>query len=119
MIGNIIWFLFFSWFDFKLSNLFAVIGSSFQGDAAIDDLRIFENPCVLTPQDADPSYFVPTTTSTKPSPVSPQGPYDCTFENGICNGWENMANNQFNWTRVRASTVAAPRMSQLVVYSSK
>ncbi|CAM4977745.1 unnamed protein product [Rotaria socialis] len=87
-----------------------VVGNSFQGDAAIDDLRIFENPCVLTPPDADPSNIVPTTTSTKPTITNPPGPYDCTFESGLCNGWENMANNRFNWTRVQASTVAAPEI---------
>ncbi|CAF4818291.1 unnamed protein product, partial [Rotaria socialis] len=73
-------------------------------------LRIFENPCVLTPPDAEPFNIVPTTTSTRPTITNPPGPYDCTFESGICNGWENMANNQFNWTRVQASTVAAPEI---------
>ncbi|CAF0847412.1 unnamed protein product, partial [Rotaria sordida] len=86
-----------------------IVGTSIEGDAAIDDLRIFENPCVLTPSDADPSTFIPTT-STKPSITNPPGPYDCTFENGICNGWENMANNRFNWTLVQASTLAAPQI---------
>ncbi|UJR31098.1 hypothetical protein I4U23_018606, partial [Adineta vaga] len=86
-----------------------VIGDSFQGDAAIDDLRIFENPCVVTPADADPELFPPTTTTTTvPTTTNPLGPYDCTFETDSCNGWENMANNRFNWTRVQASTVPAP-----------
>ncbi|CAF4185562.1 unnamed protein product, partial [Rotaria sp. Silwood2] len=87
-----------------------VVGKSIRGDIAIDDLRIFENPCVVIPSDADPSTFTPTTTSTKPSLTKPPGPYDCTFENGICNGWENMANTKFNWTLLQASTLAAPQI---------
>ena len=86
-------------------------GDSYLGDIAIDDLRIFENPCALTPADADPSNFIPTTTSTQGSTTAPTGPYDCTFENGICNGWENMVNNRFNWSRVQASGIPAPRTS--------
>lgn len=97
--------------EFDLFNLFFIdLGTSFQGDAAIDDLRIFENPCVLTPADAIPPFVVPTTTSTRPTVTDPSGPYDCTFEKGICNGWGNMANNRFNWTHVKASTSASPRI---------
>jgi hypothetical protein len=98
-------------FLFVLFNIIMYLGTSFQGDAAIDDLRIFENPCVLTPADAIPPFVGPTTTSTRPVMTTvPLGPYDCTFENGICNGWENMANNRFNWTLVQASTTATPRI---------
>jgi hypothetical protein len=87
------------------------LGVSFQGDAAIDDLRIFPNPCILTPTDAEPPLFTTTTTTTTQSMTTvPLGPYDCTFENGICTGWENLANNRFNWTHVQASTVPAPSM---------
>ena len=87
------------------------LGTSFQGDAAIDDLRIFENPCVLTPSDADPTLLPPSTTTTL-APTTPisLGPYDCTFETDICNGWDNMANNRFNWTRVQALSTPAPRI---------
>lgn len=90
--------------------IYFFLGRSFQGDAAIDDLRIFENPCVLTPDEAKPEIFIPTTTSTKPTITNPPGPYDCTFEAGVCNGWQNMPNNRFNWTLVQASTVQAPGM---------
>jgi hypothetical protein len=86
------------------------VGVSFQGDAAIDDLRIFPNPCILTPTDAEPPLFTTTTSTPQPMTTLPLGPYDCTFENGICTGWENMANNRFNWTHVQASTVPAPSM---------
>jgi len=98
--------------EFYLFNFFVDLGTSHEGDIAIDDLRIFENPCVLIPADADPSTIPPTTTSTStiPSTTNPPGPYDCTFENGICNGWDNMANNLFNWTHVQASTAIIPRM---------
>jgi hypothetical protein len=98
-----------------LIYLFIYLGVSFQGDTAIDDLRIFENPCVLTPSNADPSNLVPTTTSTRPSTTKPPGPNDCTFEDGICTGWENAAGNRFNWTRVQALSVPAPRMFYLQV----
>jgi hypothetical protein len=83
---------------------------SIQSDAAIDDLRIFDNPCVLMPEDADPSVIVPTTPAPTPTTISPIGPYDCTFENGICNDWDNIANNRFNWTLVQALTLPAPRI---------
>ena len=92
----------------QISSMLLISGSSFQGDAAIDDLRTFDNPCVLTPDNADPADLNPTTTSTRPSTISPTGTYDCTFEYGICDGWENMANNRFNWARVQANTVPAP-----------
>jgi hypothetical protein len=86
-------------------------GKSYNGDAAIDDLRIFENPCVLTPTNAQPIIAESTTTTTTEAITTvPLGPYDCTFETGICTGWNNMANNRFNWTRVQALTVPAPRM---------
>ena len=88
-------------------------GASYDGDAAIDDLRIFDNPCVILPANANPDDIVPTTATTAGTTIAPAGPYDCTFENGICNGWQNMANNIFNWTLVQASTVPAPRKLSL------
>ncbi len=91
------------------------LGLSHEGDIAIDDLRIFENSCVLTPADADPSIIPSTTSSTTRATTSPPGPYDCTFENGICNGWENMENNLFNWTRVQGAVATIPRMFQFSI----
>jgi hypothetical protein len=91
--------------------LYICLGASHEGDIAIDDLRIFENPCVITPADADPATFTTTTTTiTTTGTTSPLGTYDCTFENGICNGWDNMANNLFNWTLVQALSTVIPRM---------
>ncbi len=95
-----------------LINIYAYLGSSHEGDIAIDDLRMFANPCILTPANADPTAIPPTTPSTTPSTTPPPGPYDCTFENGICNGWDNMANNLFNWTRVQGIITTIPRMFQ-------
>jgi hypothetical protein len=96
--------------EVRLLNSFICLGTSHEGDTAIDDLRIFDSPCVLTPADADPASLPSTTTSTQPSTTSPPGQYDCTFENGICNGWANMANNTFDWMRLQASITSLPGM---------
>ena len=85
------------------------LGSSDRADIALDDLRVFDSPCVLTPANADPLTVPSTTPSTTRATTAPPGPYDCTFENGICNGWDNMLDNLFNWTRTQGATVAIPR----------
>lgn len=88
-------------------------GSSHQGDIAIDDLRVYENPCKITPTNADPSQYTSTTPSTTASTTSPPGKSDCTFENGICAGYENLATNTFNWTREQATLTTIPRRNSI------
>ena len=85
------------------------LGLSDRADIAIDDLRVFENPCIITPADADPSLVPMTTPSTTRQTTLPPGPNDCTFEQGICNGWENMEGNRFNWTHIQGAVSAIPR----------
>lgn len=92
----------------KTTNLHH-LGISHQGDIAIDDLRLFENPCILTPTDADPSQYTTTTQSTTQSTTSPPGKSDCTFESGICVGYENLPSNLFNWTHEQATKTIIPR----------
>lgn len=50
-----------------------------------------------------------TTPTTTQQTTSPPGPNDCTFENGICNGWENIEGNRFNWTRIQGAVSTMPR----------
>ena len=50
-----------------------------------------------------------TTPSTTRGTTLPPDPNACTFEHGICTGWENMDGNVFNWTHIQGAVAAMPR----------
>ena len=72
----------------------AVVGTSFQGDIAIDDISLVSSTCQVLPAIAIPPTLPPT----------PPLPLNCTFERGLCN-WQNLKNgDDFDWTRIKGRT---------------
>ncbi|XP_077978860.1 MAM and LDL-receptor class A domain-containing protein 1-like [Glandiceps talaboti] len=69
-----------------------VVGSSFTGDIAIDDISFTEGYCA-----AKPSYAHPPTSS--PSTIPIPSLIDCDFEGGgVCTSWSQASDDDFDWT---------------------
>ena len=58
-----------------MSHRFEIVGKSFEGDIALDDIALNLGPC---PSSAE-----------------------CTFEDGLCDGWEKGPDGDFAWSRGR------------------
>ena len=72
-----------------------VVGTSYTGDIAIDDIVFTNTRCSHIPANAAPPTVPPTTTVPSDS--------NCTFENGICN-WRQLTTDDFDWTRNKDNT---------------
>ncbi len=72
-----------------------VVGSSYTGDIAIDDITLTNFRCSHIPTVAAPPTLAPTTTVPSDS--------NCTFEKGICN-WRQLRTDNFDWTRNKDNT---------------
>ncbi|XP_022096408.1 MAM and LDL-receptor class A domain-containing protein 1-like [Acanthaster planci] len=73
-----------------------VVGTSYTGDIALDDIQLLDGPC--------PPTQPPPTTPTPP-PVYPPDSHDCDFENGFCS-WTQLTSpdDQFDWRWQTGST---------------
>ena len=74
-----------------------MIGSSYTGDIAIDDVVFTNSRCTHIPANAAPPTVAPTTTVPSDS--------NCTFETGLCN-WRQLTTDDFDWTRNKDNTVS-------------
>ena len=72
-----------------------VVGSSYAGDVAIDDISFTNFRCTHIPSNAAPPTVAPTTTVPSDS--------NCTFETGLCN-WRQITTDDFQWTRNKDNT---------------
>eukprot|EP00794_Sanderia_malayensis_P017044 gene17044-18759_t len=72
-----------------------VVGRSYTGDIAIDDIVYTNFRCSHIPSNAAPPTVAPTTTVPSDS--------NCTFDNGLCN-WRQLTTDTFDWTRNKDNT---------------
>ncbi|XP_070567019.1 MAM and LDL-receptor class A domain-containing protein 2-like [Ptychodera flava] len=84
-----------------------VVGSSYYGDVAIDDVSFTVGTCSLQPVSAIPvpgsTTVVPTTLSVQTSPNYPPSYWDCDFEQGLCS-WTQAQDDDFEWVRAQGPT---------------
>ncbi|KAH9494980.1 hypothetical protein Btru_018316 [Bulinus truncatus] len=82
------------------------VGSSYEGDLAIDDIYFSNDNCAINPPNATLSGSITISTvtpSTTPQSTSVPTPYDCNFENGFC-AWAQDTTDMFDWTRSQGPT---------------
>ncbi|KAK0068562.1 MAM and LDL-receptor class A domain-containing protein 2, partial [Biomphalaria pfeifferi] len=82
------------------------VGSSYEGDIAIDDIFFSNDNCAINPANATVRGSSSSTTavpSTTTQITSVPTPYDCNFESGFC-GWVQDTQDQFDWTRSQGPT---------------
>ncbi|KAL8608892.1 hypothetical protein ACOMHN_065230 [Nucella lapillus] len=88
-----------------------VIGSSYRGDIAVDDITYTTGVCAFTPPQAlppslrttSPAHTSPSVTTPPVTATSLPGVFNCNFESNLC-GWTQSHNDQFDWTRQRQPT---------------
>eukprot|EP00795_Rhopilema_esculentum_P012712 gene12712-3431_t len=72
-----------------------IVGSSYSGDIAIDDISYTNSRCSHIPASSAPPTVAPTTTVPSDS--------NCTFETGLCN-WRQLTTDNFDWKRNKDNT---------------
>ena len=75
-----------------------IVGSSYSGDIAIDDISYTNSRCSHIPASSAPPTVAPTTTVPSDS--------NCTFETGLCN-WRQLSTDNFDWKRNKDNTGSA------------
>ena len=87
-----------------------IVGYSYTGDLAIDDVSISSGNCkghTASPTFSTTPIFSPSVTSDQSSPPSSQTPLvstSCNFDSGLCDGWEQSYSDVFDWTLHFGST---------------